>query len=156
MNTSFKVGDLMVINDHINMMGANPLIGENDDRIGPRFPEMSEAYNLSMQKIAFQCAEQQGLHLQKGVYVGLAGPNLETQAEYRMFHLLGADAVGMSTVPETIAACHCGIKVFAVSVISNIGLKGRDEKDSHEKVLEAAAKAEPKLTKLIYEMLPQL
>ena len=156
MNPTFKVGDIMIIKDHINMFGVNPLLGYNDDRIGPRFLDMSEAYSKSMIKLALVTAEKLAIHLQQGVYAGVTGPCYETPAEYRMFHILGADAVGMSTVPETITARHIGIEVFAFSVISDLGVIGQVEKISHEEVLAEAAKAEPKMVKLVYEMLPLL
>ena len=156
MNPTFKVGDIMVINDHINMMGFNPLLGPNDDRIGPRFPDMSEAYSKKINKIAFQTAESLNIHLQQGVYVGVTGPCFETPAEYRAFHILGGDAIGMSTVPETIVARHRGMEVFALSVITDLGVVGNVEKVSHEEVLMAATIAGPKMVQIVYNMLPQL
>jgi purine-nucleoside phosphorylase len=156
MNPTFKVGDIMVINDHINMMGFNPLLGPNDDRIGPRFPDMSEAYSKKINKIAFQTAESLNIHLQQGVYVGVTGPCFETPAEYRAFHILGGDAIGMSTVPETIVARHRGMEVFALSVITDLGVVGNVEKVSPEEVLMAATIAGPKMVQLVYNMLPQL
>jgi purine-nucleoside phosphorylase len=156
MNPTFKVGDIMVINDHINMMGVNPLLGPNDERIGPRFPDMSEAYSKRINKIAFQTAESLNIHLQQGVYVGVTGPCFETPAEYRAFHILGGDAIGMSTVPETIVARHRGMEVFALSVITDLGVVGNVEKVSHEEVLMAAKVAGPKMVQIVYNMLPQL
>jgi len=156
MNPSFKVGDIMLIRDHINLFPTNPLIGPNDDEMGPRFLDMSEAYSKKMLKIAFECAKELDFHVQNGVYVGITGPCFETPAEYRMFATLGGDAVGMSTVPETIAARHRGIEVFGLSVITDLGIIGQVEKVSHEEVLHAANHAGPKMVKLIYSMLPKL
>ena len=154
MNPSFKIGDIMIINDHINFFGTNPLIGTNDDKLGLRFPDMSEAYSKEMIKIAFNTAKKINIHLQQGVYLGLSGPCFETPAEYRMFHYLGADAVGMSTVPETIIARHRDIKVFALSVITDLGIAGKTEKVSLKEVLKEAEISGPKMVKLIYEMMP--
>ncbi|MDR3047389.1 MAG: purine-nucleoside phosphorylase [Bacteroidales bacterium] len=156
MNPSFKVGDIMIIRDHINMFGNNPLLGVNDDTLGPRFLEMSEAYSKKMIKIAFATAEKLQIHLQEGVYMGVTGPCYETPSEYKMFYILGADAVGMSTVPETIMARYRGMEVFALSVITDLGIVGKSEKISHEEVLQASAKASPLMEKLVCEMLPQL
>lgn len=156
MNPTFKVGDVMVIRDHINMFGTNPLLGPNDDLLGPRFPDMSEAYSKSMIKLAFETAKRNNLHLQEGVYLGVSGPCYETPAEYKMFFIMGADAVGMSTVPETIAARYRGMEVFAISVITDLGIVGKTERVSHEEVLQAAKVAGPVMQKLVYEMLPLL
>ena len=156
MNPTFKVGDIMIINDHINLMGNNPLLGPNDDRMGARFQEMSEAYSRRMIKIAFHTAEKLNIHLQQGVYVGVTGPCFETPSEYKAFHILGGDAVGMSTIPETIVARHRGMEVFALSVITDLGVVGVVEKVSHEEVLMAANQAGPKMVQLVYDMLPQL
>ncbi len=156
MNPTFKVGDIMVIKDHINMMGNNPLLGPNDDRLGARFQEMSEAYSKKWIKLAHQTAHKLNIHLQEGVYVGVSGPCFETPAEYKAFHILGGDAVGMSTVPETIVARYRGMEVFALSVITDLGVVGVVEKVSHEEVLKAANEAGPKMVRLVYEMLPQL
>ncbi|MDL2311692.1 purine-nucleoside phosphorylase [Bacteroidales bacterium OttesenSCG-928-B11] len=156
MNPTFKVGDVMIINDHINLFGDNPLLGKNDDKLGPRFLDMSEAYSRNMRKVAFKVAKEHGLHVQEGVYMGVSGPCYETPAEYRMFHIMGADAVGMSTVPETIVARYRGMEVFAFSVITDLGIVGRVENVSHEEVLKAAETAAPVMEKLVIEMLPQL
>lgn len=156
MNPTFQIGDIMVIRDHINLFGNNPLLGPNDDNLGPRFPDMSEAYSKRMIKIAFDTAKRLNIHLQKGVYVGVTGPCFETPAEYKMFHIIGGDAVGMSTVPETIAAHHRGMEVFALSVITDLGVVGVVEKASHDEVLKAAQAAEPVMVNLVYEMIPQL
>lgn len=156
MNPAFKVGDIMLIRDHLNLFGNNPLMGPNYDELGPRFLDMSEAYSKRLRNIAHATAKKHGVHLQEGVYVGVTGPCFETPSEYRMFHILGGDAVGMSTVPETIAARHSGIEVVAFSVITDLGVIGIVEKASHEEVLEAANEAGPRLVKLICEMVPQL
>ncbi|MDL2231078.1 purine-nucleoside phosphorylase [Bacteroidales bacterium OttesenSCG-928-L19] len=154
MNPTFKVGEVMVIRDHINLFGTNPLLGPNNDDIGPRFPDMSEAYSKKMIKLAFEIAKKHHLHLQEGVYMGVTGPCYETPAEYKMFYIMGADAVGMSTVPETIIARYRGMEVFALSVITDLGIVGQTEKISHDEVLQAAKVAEPTMLKLVYEMLP--
>jgi purine-nucleoside phosphorylase len=156
MNPTFRVGDIMLIRDHINLFPTNPLIGPNNDEKGPRFLDMSEPYSKKMLKIAFDCAKTLDIHVQSGVYVGVTGPCFETPAEYRMFSIIGGDAVGMSTVPETIAARHRGIEVFGLSVITDLGIVGRVEKVSHEEVLQAANIAGPKMIKLVYEMLPKI
>ena len=145
----------MVITDHINHFGTNPLIGQNFDELGPRFPEMSEAYDKRYIKKAFEVAEKNNIHLQKGVYIGVTGPTFETPAEYMFFHIAGADAVGMSTVPEVIVARHMGLPVFALSVITDMGI-GTTEKPSHEEVQKAAAAAEPRMTTIIKEMLKEI
>jgi purine-nucleoside phosphorylase len=156
MNPTFKVGDIMLLRDHINLFGNNPLLGHNDDTMGPRFLEMSEAYSKKMLKVAFECAKELDIHVQSGVYMGVTGPCYETPAEYRMFAIMGADAVGMSTVPETIVARHRGIEVFGLSVITDLGIVGQVEKVSHEEVLQAANIAGPKMVRFVYEMLPRL
>jgi purine-nucleoside phosphorylase len=156
MNPTFKVGDIMCIRDHINLFPTNPLLGPNNDEMGPRFLDMSEAYSKKMQKVAFECAKELDIHVQSGVYVGVTGPCFETPAEYRMFAIMGGDAVGMSTVPETIAARHRGIEVFGLSVITDLGIVGQVEKVSHDEVLQAANIAGPKMVQLVYKMLPKL
>ncbi|MBR4265308.1 MAG: purine-nucleoside phosphorylase [Bacteroidales bacterium] len=154
MNTSFQVGDIMVITDHINHFGTNPLIGQNIDELGPRFPEMSEAYDHRYVKKAFEIAERNNIHLQKGVYIGVTGPTFETPAEYRFFKIAGADAVGMSTVPEVIVARHMGLPVFGLSVITDMGI-GVIEKPTHEEVQKAAAAAEPRMTTIVKELVKE-
>ncbi len=156
MNPTFKVGDIMVIKDHINMFGNNPLIGPNDDTSGPRFPNMSEVYSHRLIKLAYTKAKEVNVHLQEGVYIGVSGPCFETPAEYRMFHIMGADAVGMSTVPEAIMAHHRGLEVFALSVITDLGVVGQVMEASHEDVLQAANTAGPNMVKLICAMLPEM
>ena len=156
MNPTFKVGDVMLIKDHINLFGDNPLLGPNDDRLGPRFLDMSEAYSRKMIKLAFETAKKHHLHIQEGVYMGVTGPCFETPAEYKAFYIMGADAVGMSTVPETIMARYRGMEVFALSVITDLGIVGQIEKVSHDEVLKAAEIAGPVMEKLVSEMLPLL
>ena len=156
MNPSFKIGDVMIIKDHINFFGDNPLMGKNNDELGPRFLSMNEPYSKRIIQMATQIAKQHHLSLQKGVYAGVSGPNYETPAECRMLHILGADAVGMSTIPENIAAKHVGMEVFALSVITDLAVVGQMEEISHEEVLKAASIATPTMIKLIYELLPQL
>lgn len=156
MNPSFKIGEMMLIRDHINLFGDNPLIGQNNDKWGPRFLDMSEAYSKRIRKIAFETAQKLNIHMQEGVYVGVTGPCFETPSEYRMYHAMGGDAVGMSTVPETIVARHCGMEVFALSIITDLGIVGVVERASHDEVLKAAAAAGPHMVQLVYEMMPQL
>ncbi|PKP52594.1 MAG: purine-nucleoside phosphorylase [Bacteroidetes bacterium HGW-Bacteroidetes-1] len=147
----FEVGDLMLISDHINLM-PNPLIGKNDDKVGPRFPDMSEAYDHKILQTALKVARKCGIKVHEGVYVGVSGPTFETPAEYHYIHVIGGDAVGMSTVPEVIVARHMNLPVFAVSVISDLGVKGKIVQISHEEVIDAAAAAQPKMTILIKEL----
>jgi len=151
-NTSFKVGDLMVINDHISMFVTNPLLGKNESTLGTRFPDMSEPYCKLLIEKAKSIAIDNNIALKEGVYTGVTGPTFETRAEYKMIHALGGDAVGMSTVQETIVAVHCGMKVFAISVITDLGIRDEDNIITHEEVLQAAKDAEPKLTLLISEL----
>lgn len=155
MNPNFAIGDLMLINDHLNQQ-PNPLIGPNIKELGPRFPDMSEPYDLSLIKKAEAVAASIGIPVQKGVYLSVTGPTFETPAEYRWFWRIGADAVGMSTVPEVIVARHMGIRCFAVSVITDLGVEGHVEKVSHEEVLKAANIASGKLTKLIGAFVAEL
>jgi purine-nucleoside phosphorylase len=156
LNTSFKVGDLMIINDHISMSIINPLIGKNEDALGPRFPDMSEPYSKAIIEKAKTIGNRLNIHLQEGVYYGVTGPTFETHAEYRMIHLMGADAVGMSTVQENIVAVHMGLKVFAISVITDLGIREDGSVITHEEVLEAAKNAEPKLTAIFKELVAVL
>ena len=137
MNPDFSIGDLMIITDHINFFPEHPLRGKNIE-YGPRFPDMSEAYSKELINKALQIAEEKGINVQQGIYIGTQGPTFETPAEYKMFHILGADAVGMSTVPEVIVANHCGIKVFGISVITDLGVEGKIVEVSHEEVQKAA------------------
>lgn len=153
MNPNFKIGDLMVINDHINLFPEHPLRGRNIEEHGVRFPDMSDAYNPLLIEKAFKIAGEEGIKLQSGVYVGTQGPTFETPAEYRYFRFIGGDAVGMSTVPEVIVARHCGIEVFAISVITDLGVEGVVEKCSHEEVQRAAEEAQPKMTRIMRRLL---
>jgi len=137
-NPQFKVGDIMVINDHINMIPDHPLRGENDERFGPRFVDMHEPYNLKMIEKFKEVAQQQNINIQQGVYLSLSGPTFETPAEYRMVRIIGADAVGMSTVPEVIVAKHMGMNCLGISVITDLGIEGKVEEVSHEAVQVAA------------------
>jgi purine-nucleoside phosphorylase len=156
MNPLWAAGDLMLISDHINMIGDNPLVGENDDRLGPRFPDMSAPYDPALRALARAVAIEQRLTLREGVYVAVAGPNLETRAEYRMLRALGADVVGMSTVPEVIVAVHGGMRVLGVSIITDQCLPDALEPASLEKILAVAGDAEPKLTSLVRGVLERL
>jgi purine-nucleoside phosphorylase len=149
MNPAWNAGDLMLIADHINLLGDNPLIGPNDDRLGPRFPDMSEPYAESLRSLARDEAARQQITLREGVYVAVPGPNLETRAEYRFLRGIGADVVGMSTVPEVIVAIHSGMRVLGVSVITDLCLPDTLEAVSFEKILAVAADAEPRLTALV-------
>lgn len=151
-NPAFEVGDLMILNDHICLF-PNPLIGPNLDALGPRFPDMSEPYDHALIAKAKEIAAGHGIPVQVGCYVGLTGPTLETPAEYRYVRIIGGDAVGMSTVPEVIAARHMGIPCFAMSVITDMGVEGRIEKTTHEMVQRVAEKAQPKLTTIMKELI---
>ncbi|MCC9166939.1 purine-nucleoside phosphorylase [Pontibacter harenae] len=155
LNPRFSTSELMVITDHINLQPSNPLIGKNIDELGPRFPDMSEVYDEEMVRQAMVIAEDANFDLREGVYVSVPGPMLETKAEYRYLSQIGADAVGMSTVPEVIAARHMGIPVFAVSVITDMCTPDRIKKVVLADILEAAAKAEPRMTMIIRELIKQ-
>lgn len=155
-NPDFEVGDIMVIEDHINLMKDNPLIGKNDEEIGTRFPDMSHSYDSELIRMTFQIAATHGIKLQKGVYAAVSGPTFETPAEYKYIRAIGADAVGMSTVPEVIAARHMGLRCFAVSIISDLGVPGKIVEITHKEVIHAASAVEPKMTKIIRELLTVL
>jgi purine-nucleoside phosphorylase len=155
-NPNFEVGDIMVITDHINLMKDNPLIGRNEEEIGTRFPDMGHAYDPELIDKTLKIASQHGIKLQRGVYAAVSGPTFETPAEYKYIHTIGADAVGMSTVPEVIAARHMGLKCFAVSVISDLGVQGKIVEITHQEVIQAASAVEPKMTKIIKELLSVL
>ncbi|HVU97049.1 MAG TPA: purine-nucleoside phosphorylase [Puia sp.] len=148
MNKAFRVGDLMIIHDHISFFVVNPLLGKNEPLLGPRFPDMSEPYDRGLIQKAREIAAGLGIPVHQGVYAGVTGPTFETRAEYRFLHIAGGDAVGMSTVQEVIAARHLGMAVFAMSVITDLGIREEDNIITHQEVLEAAAAAEPKLTAL--------
>ena len=152
----FRVGDLMIIKDHISFATKNPLLGKNDDRLGPRFPDMSEPYKKELIAKAKQIAGRLNIDVQEGVYFGVTGPTFETRSEYRMIHVLGGDAVGMSTVQEVIAAVHAGLDVFAMSVITDIGIREEDNIITHEEVLQAAKEAEPKFSSIFRELIASL
>lgn len=149
MREDWAAGDLMLIADHINLLGDSPLVGPNDDALGPRFPDLSAAYDPALRALARRIATEQGIVLREGVYVAVAGPNLETAAEYRMLRTIGADVVGMSTVPEVIVANHGGMRVLGVSIITDMCIPETLEPASLGKILAVAAGAEPKLTALV-------
>lgn len=155
-NPDFEVGDIMVIEDHINLMKDNPLIGKNEEEIGTRFPDMGHAYDRELIELTMKIAKKHGIRLQSGVYAAVSGPTFETPAEYKYIHTIGADAVGMSTVPEVIAARHMGLKCFAVSVISDLGVPGKIVEITHQEVIQAASAVEPKMTMIIKELLAVL
>jgi purine-nucleoside phosphorylase len=150
---SFRVGDLMIITDHISLAAVNPLLGKNFDELGPRFPDMSEPYNKELIRLAGEISDDLGIPLRSGVYFGVTGPTFETRAEYQMIRILGGDAVGMSTVQEVITAVHMGMKVFALSVITDIGIRDEDNVITHEEVLQAANEAEPKFTSIFQRLI---
>ena len=155
-NFDFKPSDLMIITDHINFLGSNPLIGLNDESLGVRFPDMSEVYSKTLIQHADECAEKLGISLQKGVYMALTGPSYETPAEVKMARILGADAVGMSTVPEAIVANYCGMKVMGISCICNQAAGVSTVGLSHAEVIEAADNAKQKFVSLVLEILKGL
>lgn len=155
-NSSFKVGDLMIIKDHISMLTLNPLLGKNEDTFGDRFPDMSEPYKNYLIEKARKIAVENKIDIKEGIYVGVTGPTFETRAEYKMLNILGGDAVGMSTVQEVIAAVHMGLPVFAISVITDIGIRKEENIITHEEVLQAAKEAEPKLTLIFKQIIGQL
>jgi purine-nucleoside phosphorylase len=152
-NTSYKVGDIMIINDHISFFTPNPLIGKNMKEFGPRFPDMSEPYKKHLIQKAKDIAAKNNFDVKEGVYVAVTGPTFETRAEYRLIHVLGADVVGMSTVQEAIVANHMGLQVFAISVVTDVGIREEENKITHEEVLEAAKHAEPKLAIILKELI---
>jgi len=156
MNPIYRRGDIMCIVDHINMLGDNPLIGPNDDELGVRFPDMSEPYSRDLTELAEQVALDNGIKMHQGVYVAVSGPNLETRAEYRFLRMIGADVVGMSTIPEVIAATHMGMKVLGVSAITDECFPDSLQPVEMAEILEAANIAEPKLTKVISGVLKRL
>jgi purine-nucleoside phosphorylase len=155
-NLGYEPGDLMIISDHINLTGRNPLIGPNDNELGVRFPDMSEAYSRRLREIAKASASELGFKVREGVYVGLLGPNYETPAEIRMLRTLGADAVGMSTVSEVIVARHAGIEVLGISCISNMAAGILDQPLSHDEVMETCEKVNDKFTSLVMAVLSKM
>lgn len=155
-NPDYEIGEIMILNDHINLFPGNPLIGKNLDDFGPRFPDMSDAYDSTMIDLAMRIAEENDIRVKQGIYAGLTGPTLETPAEYKMIYILGADAVGMSTVPEVIVARHMEIPCFAVSIITDLGVEGKIKKVSVQDVIEVASRQEPKMTKIIKELIARV
>ena len=156
LNPLFQRGDVMIMVDHINLLGDNPLIGPNDEELGPRFPDMSEAYSKRLIALAEDVALDEKIRVQKGVYVAMPGPNLETRAEYRFLRIIGADAVGMSTVPETIVANHMGIKVLGISIITDECFPDALKPTFVEEIIAVANKAEPKLTRIMKEVVRRM
>jgi purine-nucleoside phosphorylase len=156
MNPEMPPGSLVLLEDHLNLMGANPLIGPNDEAMGPRFPDMSEPYDASLRRLVLQIAAEQGIALREGVYAAVAGPNLETRAEYRFLRQIGADVVGMSMVPEVLAARHAGLRVLAVVVVSDACIPETLKPASVEELLRVAAEAEPRLTALLRGVIGRL
>jgi purine-nucleoside phosphorylase len=155
-NPAFGPGQLVLISDHINLLGENPLTGPNDDSLGPRFPDMSEAYSREYRQIAREAGKAMGLDLPEGVYAALPGPSYETPAEIRYLRAIGADLVGMSTVPETIAANHMGLKVLGISCVTNLAAGVTDQKLDHKEVLEVGARVKDSMIALLRRVLPQL
>ncbi|MBJ2185495.1 purine-nucleoside phosphorylase [Paramuribaculum intestinale] len=153
MNKEFRVGDIMIITDHINLFPENPLRGKNYEELGPRFPAMTEAYDKRLVAAAEEIAAKKGIRVMKGVYVGTQGPTFETPAEYEYFRIIGGDAVGMSTVPEVIVANHAGMKVFGVSVITDLGGKDVTDVPTHEEVQKAAEAAQPYMMEIMRELI---
>lgn len=156
LNPDYKVGDLMIITDHINFFPEHPLHGKNLEELGPRFPDMSECYTKSLYKKAMQIAENKGICIKDGIYVGVQGPTFETPAEYKMFRILGADVVGMSTVPEVIVARHSGMNVFGISIVTDSGVPGEIVEISHEEVQEVAKAAEPHMTYIMKTLIASI
>ncbi len=156
LNPEFAPGDLMLITDHINLMGDNPLIGPNDDTLGPRFPDMSQPYSPELIELAESVALAKGIKMEKGVYLACTGPSLETRAEYRFMRAIGADAVGMSTVPEVIVAAHAGLEVLGFSVITDMCLPDALEAADIERIIETAEAAEPRLTEIVVGTIERL
>jgi len=156
MNPLWAPGDLVLLSDHINLLGDNPLVGPNDDRLGLRFPDMSDPYDRELRGFAREAAKELGITLREGVYVAVPGPNLETRAEYRMLRTLGADVVGMSTVPEVIVAAHAGMRALGISIITDQCLPDALEPADIGKIIATAAKAEPSLTRLIRAVVERL
>ncbi len=156
MNPQYRRGDIMLMSDHINLLGDNPLIGKNEDELGPRFPDMSEAYNLELIKLAEEVALENKIKVQKGVYIAVPGPNLETKAEYRFLRATGADVVGMSTIPENIVANHMGMKVLGISIITDECFPDSLKSVNVEEIIATAMQAEPKMTLIMKEVIKRL
>ncbi|MDP5170225.1 MAG: purine-nucleoside phosphorylase [Bacteroidia bacterium] len=156
LNLSYKNGDLVVIDDHINLQGTNPLIGPNESKFGPRFPDMSRPYDPTLIDKALEIAKEANIRIHKGVYVGVTGPNLETRAEYRYLERIGGDIVGMSTVPEVLVARHMNLRVFAISVVTDVGDPDNLHPVSLDDVIEVANEAEPRISHIVSELIPFL
>lgn len=156
MNPQYDRGDIVIIEDHINLMGVNPLIGPNDERLGPRYPDMCEPYDKSLIQLAQKIALEQGVKAHKGVYVAVAGPNLETRAEYRFLREIGADVVGMSTVPEVLVAVHGGLRTLGLAVVTDLCLPDALQPANIEEIIAVAEQAEPKLTSLVKEVIARI
>ena len=155
-NPAFEVGEIMIMNDHINLFPGNPLIGKNIDELGPRFPDMSVPYDPSMIDLALHIAKEDNIKVSVGCYAGLTGPTLETPAEYGYVRAIGADAVGMSTVPEVIVARHMQIPCFAISIITDLGVPGKIKMVTHQDVVEVASRQEPKMTHIMKELIARI
>eukprot|EP00764_Aduncisulcus_paluster_P012400 gnl/Carplike_NY0171/5418_a7405_225.p1 GENE.gnl/Carplike_NY0171/5418_a7405_225~~gnl/Carplike_NY0171/5418_a7405_225.p1 ORF type:complete len:271 (-),score=21.58 gnl/Carplike_NY0171/5418_a7405_225:200-1012(-) len=156
LNPNCKVGDIMLINDHINFFPEHPLRGKNENELGPRFPDMSKPYDERLRNKAKLIALEHNINVKEGVYVGTSGPTFETPAEYKMFRILGGDMVGMSTVPEVITARHMDLKVFGISIVTDSGVPGEIVEISHEEVQEVAMKAEPKMTLILKKLIESI
>ncbi len=156
LNPYFQAGDVMVIEDHINLMRDNPLVGINDDRLGPRFPDMCQPYDPQLIEQALDVARREGFAAHRGVYIALTGPNLETRAEYRFLRRIGGDVVGMSTVPEVLVAAHCGLRTLAFSIVSNVCLPDALRPMGIEEIVDVCNRAEPKLRKMVLGVLQQM
>ena len=156
MNEQLDPGDIMIISDHINLLGTNPLVGRNEDELGTRFPDMSEPYDRKLIALTEKVALEEKIKVQKGVYVAMSGPTLETAAEYRFLRIIGADVVGMSTVPEDIVAIHGGMRVLGLSVVTDSCLPDALTPASHKEIIKVAAEAEPKLTTLMRRVIESM
>ncbi len=156
LNPEWHVGDIVLINDHINFFTEHPLHGKNENELGPRFPDMSKVYDERLRNKAKLIAIESNIVVKEGVYVGVQGPTFETPAEYKMFRILGGDVIGMSTVPEVIVARHMGIRVFGISIITDSGVPGEIVEISHEEVQKVAMKAEPKMTRIMKELIKSI
>jgi purine-nucleoside phosphorylase len=156
LNPLWSAGDLMLVADHINLLGDSPLIGPNDDRLGPRFPDLSAPYDAELRATARAVATERGITLREGVYVAVTGPNLETRAEYRFLRAIGADVVGMSTVPEVLVAVHAGMRVLGLSIVTDMCLPDALEPATVERIIATAIRAEPNLTALVRAVLERL
>jgi purine-nucleoside phosphorylase len=156
LNPDFRVGDIMIINDHINFFPEHPLRGKNENELGPRFPDMSKCYDEGLRNKAKLISLEHNINIKEGVYIGVSGPTFETPAEYKMFRIFGGDIVGMSTVPEVIVARHMGLKVFGISIITDSGVPGEIVEISHEEVQEVAMKAEPKMTLILKKLIDRI